>query len=191
VKDLLARAIAFVYWRCLREYLQAKFRITQATIGRALGVSTSNLSRWGKETLPEPSKTFLALVWQKVDVRDEELKFPPHHKNLGSFNLVLVEAMRLTIEQIRVREFGKKHAYLSMPMMKCAELLYKDEDSDVLLVEGPSRRALSRVAERLRRVFPREDAVSEKMVKEVASQWLLSYAFFDLGRPTWNFLREE
>jgi hypothetical protein len=33
--------------------------------------------------------------------------------------------------------------------------------------------------------------VSEKMVKEVASQWLLSYAFFDLGRPTWNFLREE
>src|SRR4051794_20879994 len=63
-KELLANALASVFWTCLTEHLmnpaKPSQRVTQKGIATGLGVAPSNLGRWGKETLPNPNKFFLA-----------------------------------------------------------------------------------------------------------------------------------
>lgn len=193
VKELAAKAIAYVYWKCLRDYF-LELKITQEKIRKALDVSASNLSRWGKETLPDPSKIFLALVWQRIDFRSVD--FPPRHKNFRSYDLVATEAARLTVEQLRVREFDKKYAQLSNVAMVCTKLLYNHKDSRVIILNTLAMARLRQdvyleILQKLRQLFPQDHTLSVEMVEQTASQWLISYALFDLGRPSWDFLREE
>lgn len=195
-KDLVASALATVYWESLREHLIRR-RVTRKTIAEGLSVAPSQLSRWGKETLPHPSKFFVVILKWAIDARIITPHWLPPHATDGSASIfdprfvndVVVRGVCLTVEQIRVREFGSKHEILDQQELTCVRHVKQHEEGMVLLGDAARGDVRAKVVQGVINSLAREgnSGLNEATVREIARRWLPAYVLFDEGRPAWNW----
>lgn len=189
-KERTANCLAFVFWQSLRSHLRLREpRVNLPAIASGLGVSTSNLSRWGRRTVPSANKFFLAALTWSIDVRalspdwsaSTACIFDP-----AGFGDVVPRGVAVTVQQIRVGELGQEHAVIGLDELDCVGTLKRDGAGFALIcAHGPAAEA---VAEGIIGRSPLMAVRDPARVVGIASEWLLAYTLFDEARPDWRFL---
>ena len=191
-KERTANCLAFVFWQSLRSHLRRRREppVNLPAIANALGVSTSNLSRWGRKTVPSANKFFLAALTWSIDVRalsPDWSASPACIFDPAGFGDVVPRGVAVTVQQIRVGELGQGHAVIGLDELDCVGTLKRDGAGfGLICARGPAAEA---VAEGIIGRSPLMAVRDPARVVGIASEWLLAYTLFDEARPDWRFLR--
>lgn len=187
-KDLLANAIASIYWDCFVKHLKG-LKVAQTQLADRLALAESNKTRQSKkQTIPDVNKLFVSALWWRIDLRSVK-EFPPNQEDLRTFGEATRAGIMRTIERIKLRELGKDIKHMKVEDFECVRIILADQDSEVFLLEDESpdidkRRteAKTRIVENFERRFPGK-SINGVTVEQVKNDWLLAYMLFDFGQP--------
>lgn len=192
-KERTANCIAYVFWQSMYAHLTTLHKppLDLPAIAAGFGLSASNLSRWGRETLPSANKFFVAALMWSVDARELLPEWPTPIRRVldpAGFDDIAVRAVALAVQQIRHFELGGTHEEIRLEELACVGALKRDgAGMGLLRPAGPNTTAIAKaIIERTPRIPVRDPA----RVAEIAKRWLLAYALFDEARPNWSFLHD-
>ncbi len=190
-KERTANSLAFVFWQSVRGHLLTvrKPPVTLAAVAAALGVSASNLGRWGRTTVPSANKFFLAALTWSIDVRDLSPDWAASHERVFSpacYASAIPRGLAVALQQIRVNELGEEFAVIGLDELACVGAVKRD-GAGIGLLPGPGTKRID-VAEAIIERVPELPVSDSARLVEIMDRWLVAYTLFDEVRPDWRFL---
>jgi hypothetical protein len=190
-KERTANSIAFIFWQSLRNHLLKGRQppVNLAVIASTFGVSTSNLSRWERKTVPSANKFFVAALTWSIDVRQLSAGRAAPAQNVfdpACYDWVASKGLAVAVQQIRVRELDERYACMGLDELACVGAVKRDGEG-IGLLPGVSTNPTA-VAERIIVRSPRMPVRNAAEVVKIARTWLTAYALFDEVRPDWSCL---